>query len=326
MNTPQSRRRFLRTLFCSSAALSLHIRPQKAAAISSPDGLHVLAIGDFGSAHPPQSQVARAMTDYCLQHSLRPEWLLLLGDNFYKNTQAGGGLTEARWKTGFEDMYPPSSFSGACPAILGNHDYHDTPEGERLQLEYHQKGSGRWTMPAKWYRLELADLATFLFIDTNLRSVSGKTNASNPLQKTGCLTAEEETTQWDWLQAQLASPRKPLTLVLGHHPVYSNGAHGDTPELVARLAPLLQKHRVPLYLAGHDHDLQHLELEGLCTSFVISGGGGAKIRALKNTSRKVPFAKPIFGFSHLHLRRNQLELRHLDEHGTLLHSFTKEVS
>ncbi len=34
------------------------------------------------------------------------------------------------------------------------------------------------------------------------------------------------------------------------------------------------KHKVDMYLAGHDHDMQHQEFEGHPTSFVISGGGG----------------------------------------------------
>src|ERR1700761_2394235 len=40
---------------------------------------------------------------------------------------------------------------------------------------------------------------------------------------------------------------------------------------------LLRRHKVDLYLSGHDHDLQHIEFKGHPTSFVISGGGGAEL-------------------------------------------------
>ncbi|HBB75469.1 MAG TPA: hypothetical protein DC048_13595, partial [Planctomycetaceae bacterium] len=68
----------------------------------------------------------------------------------------------------------------------------------------------------------------------------------------------------------LAGPRGRFTMVVGHHPVYSNGKHGDTEYLIRDWAPLLERHKVHVYLAGHDHDLQHLEMAERFTSFVIS--------------------------------------------------------
>ena len=56
-------------------------------------------------------------------------------------------------------------------------------------------------------------------------------------------------------------------------------------EVVVELHPLratiFQKYGVAAYFFGHDHDLQHLEFEGVSTSFVVSGGGGASITKLK---------------------------------------------
>lgn len=50
----------------------------------------------------------------------------------------------------------------------------------------------------------------------------------------------------------------PYIIVGGHFPVYSVGKHGSTLCLVNRLMPLLHKYKVSSYLAGHDHNLQHL--------------------------------------------------------------------
>ena len=294
-------------------------------ATSSKD-IHLLMLGDFGSGLPAQAQVAATMRDYTTKVAINPSWLMLLGDNFYHNAALGGGITDQRWESGFEKMYPKEVFPCPCPAILGNHDYHDSVDGPNKQLAYARTAATRWTMPAKWYRLEIDEKATFLFIDTNLQSVSGRMNPKKPGERLPCLTREEEEAQWAWIRAQLASERKGFTFVVGHHPVYSNGAHGDSPELVDKLAPLLEQAGVHWYIAGHDHDLQHLELENLKTSYVISGGGGANCRPLKNLTRRVPFAEPTYGFSHIQLGSHACTIRHLNSHGEQVHAVRKELN
>lgn len=37
--------------------------------------------------------------------------------------------------------------------------------------------------------------------------------------------------------------------------------------------PLLQKYGVQLYLAGHDHDLEHIHVPGQLTHHIVSGAG-----------------------------------------------------
>jgi len=321
---PWTRRRLLRTLFCSSALAGWNLSRSPlwaAGPDDTPDDLHWLAIGDFGSESPAQLAVARGLASYVRQRSLRPEGLLLLGDNFYGPMP--GGVRSPRWKSGFEDMYPADIFPGPCPAVLGNHDYHDNPRGAEVQLSYAGTVPGtRWTMPAPWYRRDWPEnqpLVTFLFLDTNTPEISG-----GPAGIRDALSRRQADEQWDWIEAELQKPRAAWTVVIGHHPVYSNGQHGDTPQLVKRLGPLLQKHRAAVYLCGHDHDLQHLELEGLCTSYVISGGGGARVReGTISESERGPFSKAVYGFTHIQANPRELTIRHLDANGRLLHSFRK---
>ena len=79
-----------------------------------------------------------------------------------------------------------------------------------------------------------------------------------------------------------------------------------------------------LYLAGHDHDLQHLEFEGHPTTHFLSGGGGADLYDLKiDPSQRGPYAQKVYGFSHLSVSPKQMTLRHLDRGGNVLHAFTK---
>ncbi len=320
----------MKTLFCSSVAMNLNLTSCSKggnAQAGPSSSLDLILLGDFGSGNEVQMAVARTLTKYATGLAKKPDGMLLLGDNFY-GPMTSGGVKSARWKTGFEDIYPASVLPGPCWAILGNHDYHDTPGNEEVQLAYAASTGGktRWTMPGKYYRLDLPvanPQVTFLMIDTNWPSVNRRIhNDDKPGQKY-FLTDEEMAAQSAWLEQQLNSPRAPFTVVVGHHPLYSEGKHGDTPHLVKALSPLFEKHGVHMYLCGHDHDLQHLELEGLRTSYVVSGGGGARLYLQKEKLRKGSTVKDVYGFSHMSLAGGRLHVRHIDANGTLVHAFSK---
>lgn len=320
-----SRRRLLKTVFCSSAALGMNLRTDGAsAAEAASDDQHWFALGDYGSMAPAQSAVAEGMKAYVGKLGVKPQGLMLLGDNFYSKMQ--GGLKSERWKTGFEDMYPKSVFDCPCPAVLGNHDYHDNLGGELVQLEYSKQPGTRWTMPNKWHRQDMGGsigkpLITFICIDTNLRAVSGGKNKKDGKPRNSLIEAEENE-QMYWLKEEFKKPRAPWTVVVGHHPLYSNGSHGDTKALQTAFDSLMQENGVHLYICGHDHDLQHLELDGKKTSHVLSGGGGARVREPKIADRG-PYTKAIYGFSHLQVNEKRIVFRHLDANGKLLHEFEK---
>jgi tartrate-resistant acid phosphatase type 5 len=307
-NAMFSRRRLLRTAYCSSAALALNLRPATAdLPAAAPEALHLLSIGDFGTTGKLQHAVAEAMTGFLQRSGLPLGALLLLGDNFYGPVADGFSVDSDRWRTTFEDVYPPQVFDCPCHVVLGNHDYRDNPGGEEVQLAYARRGGTRWRMPAKWYRLDVGgDPArlTILALDSNLRK------------------GEEAVAQRAWLEDMLRGPRAPMTMVIAHHPLYSNGSHGDTDDLVNRWGPLFEKHGVHAYLCGHDHDLQHLELEGLRTSFVISGGGGARTRKMRS-GREMPFGRDVYGFTHIQVLPDRLVFAHHGTEGELLHRFEK---
>src|SRR5262249_21167323 len=108
-------------------------------------------------------------------------------------------------------------------------------------------------------------------------------------------------------------------VVYGHHPIYSAGHHGDTPELVERLLPVLRR-RADVYLCGHDHDLQHLkEEEGV--HFFVAGGGGAKTRAPHAGPRSL-FARAGHGFAVLDADDSSLTVRFLDDDSKELYAAT----
>ena len=61
-----------------------------------------------------------------------------------------------------------------------------------------------------------------------------------------------------WLAAGLESSTADWKIVAGHYPVYSIGYHGPTPSLLHNVKPLLEKHNVPFFVNGHDHNSQHI--------------------------------------------------------------------
>ena len=315
---PSTRRRFLKQTFLFSAALGTRagtgFSVASAADAAAPGDHHLLMLGDWGSGEPAQKAVAKGMQNYVKGKSLLPGGMLMLGDNFYDRFK--GGLTCPRWQTEFEDMYPKEVFPGPCWTMLGNHDYDDEPIIKLdAELKYAAANPGtRWTMPAKWYRFEfpvVKPLVTFLVLDTNYHN------------RLVSLTADEKKEQLAWFKKELEKPRAtPWLVVLGHHPLYSNGVHGDDKALIADFDALFREHKIPFYFCGHDHDLQHLEFEGHPTSFVISGGGGARIRAIEKHDRG-PFGEGIYGFSHLQISEKRILLRHLDANAKELHSFQK---
>ena len=103
---------------------------------------------------------------------------------------------------------------------------------------------------------------------------------------------------WDaqltWLDQQLAKSTAPWKIVYGHHPLYSSGRHGSNPELAAKLAPIFAKHKVPLYLCGHDHGYERFNaING--TTYIVNGGGGAPLYKFTR-SPQTAFVSSQFSF------------------------------
>jgi tartrate-resistant acid phosphatase type 5 len=252
--------------------------------------LRVLAFGDFGTGSKEQKQVAASMLEY---HRKKPfDFGITLGDNFYQV-----GMTspsDERWKTWWEDLYGQLSIK--IFATLGNHDWlsGDSPAAEILYTGRSQS----WNLPSPYYTFTAGHIQ-FFALDTN----------------------EMSEAQLLWLKGELGKSTARWKVAYGHHPIYSAGAHKDNPALIAKLLPIL-KDRVDAYIAGHDHDLQHLKPEG-GLHFFVSGGGGVQLRPITPGPRSL-FAKSAHGFSVVEADAKQLKVAFIGVDSATLYEHTIE--
>jgi tartrate-resistant acid phosphatase type 5 len=258
-------------------------------------GVRIVAFGDFGEQTNrntgPQNEVARAITAY---HADQPfDFGLTLGDNFYP---AGlPSATDPRWTSQWERLYSPMGIR--VYAILGNHDYKNAAS-PRAEIE-RSKLSATWCLPRPYFTFTAGAVQLFA-VDT--------TPVEEPERDPGgAMEAQRQ-----WLDSALGASRARWKIVYGHHPVYSNGEHGGRtgtlPRIKSYLLPLLQKHKVDVYLSGHDHDLEALEPEG-GVHFFVSGGAGRHLRDFERTGCQRWGTASSYGFAVLETDATGLSLK-----------------
>ncbi|HTX22675.1 MAG TPA: tartrate-resistant acid phosphatase type 5 family protein [Candidatus Aquilonibacter sp.] len=315
----QSRRDFVRTLFVATqAAVAGRFLPGTLEASivaeppARPGGLNFLVFGDWGrNGETDQANVAVQMA--IAAKLVGAKFVISVGDNFYEDGVAS--TDDKQWQTSFEKVYNAPSLQVPWPVILGNHDYHGNCDA---QIAYSQI-SRRWQMPARYFvrseKIDAATTADFFYLDTTpmikkYYDVGEKTRANVHMQ--------DVPKQMAWFKDALAKSTAQWKFVIGHHPIYSGGEHGDTPELIESVLPLLHEYNVQAYFNGHDHDLQHLEA-GAVNFF--DSGAGSRFRATAK-SKYTKFAEGCSGFTAVTLEADQMRVRMIDIHGTLLYTAT----
>jgi len=136
-----------------------------------------------------------------------------------------------------------------------------------------------------------------------------------------------------WLDADLAATQKFWKIVFLHHPPYPTGAHLNDPlcALVEQqVNPIVEKHRVPLVLAGHEHGYERsyplvnnlVAAQGTpSTTYVISGGGGAGTVAV-GTRPQTALALSVHNYLRVDVTAQQLTVTATGEDGSIIDQFT----
>ena len=228
---------------------------------NSEQSLNFIVAGDTGMAGERRDKALRALSDIASETQL--SFAILLGDNFYPTGIQS--LHDPRWNTDFEQLFKLADFNMPFYSVLGNHDYAGNIQA---QIDYSQI-SKRWKMPSRYYavRREISpgspQTLLMLMLDTEvLRTDRGM-----------------RSDQYKWIVAELTRTPSTFVVLVGHHPVYSNGRHGGEATLKKMLAKLSKVHKIDLYINGHEHDFQIIKPKG--NTVFVSDGGFSKERPVQ---------------------------------------------
>jgi len=257
---------------------------------------YFIAIGDWGAGSPYQRHVAKLMNEKAGRDSLH--FVLLLGDNFYSSGVTS--VNDPQWQKKFETVYNLPSLNVPFFASLGNHDYKKNANPD-AQVQYSRRNT-KWRMPARYYtftrELEAPATIQFFALDTEA------------LNRYDILGGD----QLDWLEKELAKSQATWKVVFGHHPVFSNGEHGDTPAMHRFIRPLLEKYRVDFYLCGHDHDRQILQPVS-SVNYIVSGTA-AKSRDTVWAGNTI-FAASDLGFTWYRVSTDEFHVQCINKNGDI---------
>ncbi len=228
-----------------------------------------VAFGDWGSGDENQEAVAAAIGGYC---GIQPcEFVLTLGDNFYD--EGVESVDDPLWEEVYRDVY--GSLGLPFYAVLGNHD---TKGNIQAQIDYSEVDSS-WHMPAAYY--------------------SFARPSSSPFVEFFVLNSDDlDQDQRIWLGRTLSESQAAWKILVMHHPVYSNGNHGDDDAGNNEdLLPIICN-RIDLVVSGHDHNFAYLrsDEDGCSIEQLVIGTGGAGLRDVDEEDLRVVATGSFYGF------------------------------
>lgn len=272
--------------------------------------LHFLAIGDWGRRSSAQTATAAIMEQTAEQTDAR--FTLSVGDNFYESGVSS--LADPQCNNTFEAVYQGARMQQPWYVVLGNHDYEGNPQA---QIEYTTRSS-RWIMPSRYFTFSKATPdgtpIRFVAIDTNPFISAYKGAGYSDLDR------QNTVQQLRWLDSVLVHAPETWKIVIGHHPIYSVGPHGNEPDLISQLLPILTKNHVQAYLCGHSHDLQHIQQAGI--DYVVTGAGTENL-GVQLSANALFYDKTHTGFAEMAISRDSLHLRFIGSDGQVLYQMQR---
>jgi acid phosphatase type 7 len=248
-----------------------------APAAASPLPVRFVAFGDSGGGGADQAAVTAQMA------TVRFDFMIHTGDIAYEEG------TRAELEARFFRPYAHLLDHVAMFPASGNHDYATegaSPFREAFVLPENGGTEGR----ERWYSFDWGPVH-LVALDTEL---------------TGAAQAA-------WLEADLAANRRPWVVVYGHRPPFSSGKHGSDRAFRKVFVPVLERHRVPLVLTGHEHDYERSTPQNGVT-YVVTGGGGRGTRSVGSSSFTA-FSSDVLHFVYITVAGDTLALHAIDASG-----------
>jgi len=231
-----------------------------------------LVYGDAGTGDVNQYDVAKQMSATCEASDCF--FAISTGDNIYPS--GVDSANDIQFVDKFEVPYFLMKKIHMFQAV-GNHDLRGSVQA---MVDYGKK-STKWTMPARYYPIKgLPEWISIFILDTN-----------------GLLDGDKK--QADEAKGYMCMSKARWKILVGHHPIYSNGAHGDNSDLRKYLMPIINECGVQIYFAGHDHNQELITGE---TFIQIVQGASGRLRdmdkpAIMEDCKVQEFGRSELGFA-----------------------------
>jgi Calcineurin-like phosphoesterase len=263
--------------------------PEPSATLATPSSAAAPATGPvraglvaFGDFGGGEAQpaVARAMERWAATH--RVDALVTTGDNVYE--RGDPSLFAAQ----LDRPYAALRRTRPMWATLGNHDVVAGHGADQLR---------HLGLPDLPYARSLPGLQ-LLFLDAN----------------------RVDAAQAAWLEDRLGGPGPALRAVVFHQPAWSCSRHDASREVDRLWVPVIERHRVPLVLNGHDHNYQRF-VSGAGVTYVVTGGGGRSLYPVDACAAGAPrrvVAEVRHHFTAVEVRDRSLALTAVADDGSVI--------
>ena len=253
-----------------------------------------------------------------MAEEIGPECVIAAGDvHHFDGVQS---VNDPLWMTNYELIYSHPELMIDWIPVLGNHEY----RGNTQAVMDYSTVSRRWKMPARYYTKVYEEDGTsvrFIMVDTTpLMSKYRKENTKYP---EAC--KQENAKQLAWVDSVLTFAKEDWVIVVGHHPIYAETPKDASERLDMQqtLGKVLRKHKqVAMYLCGHIHNFQHLQVKGSSIDYVVNSS--ASLSRKVNPIEGTVFCSPEPGFSVIAADKKELCLHMIDKNGNILHSVKKQ--
>lgn len=229
----------------------------------------IQVIGDWGRRGQfSQIEVANKMAN------MHKDAVISVGDNFYP--EGIENSHDPHIYESWEDIYRPTT---PWFVALGNHDHRGNTTAQTLiDLPY-------WNMPANIYKFEKCN-QSFIVMDSTYPTNS----------------------QWRLIEHLLRISTNNKWIV-AHHPIYSGGWHHFVDEDYRnKMIQIYHKYNVQGIISGHDHNLQHIELDKI--RLIVSGAGSATYGA-RTEQEGVKFFYDEPGFVQMQFYNNFTNIKYI---------------
>lgn len=250
------------------------------------DYLRILLVGDAGTCEGHSVRAGDvSIRDAAFERSVEfceergCDAVVLLGDNLYTFGVPPGGEQDADSCIGRWAWVPtgaPDGSTALLTGVLGNHDWG--------MIRIRQGRAAREIRWAHAFSPEEPPIPGYYW-DRRFESLSNSLRIIG-IDSEQMVARRKRSRQTDWLEG-LQRSDDTWTLVVGHHPRYSQGEHGDAgafrdfgrfgwkgKRFARRLDSALAQTGAHMYAHGHEHMLQYGQVDGVMH---IGSGAAAKV-------------------------------------------------